>query len=107
MEQFTIGLLGEESKLSIIRDYSKLSVMQEDKEKAAVARKTLDEACEIEYLKGLITKNDWREKLGMERITDDPTFDEYFDAAKDAELNHQRAIEVAQAKSKAKMPAAA
>lgn len=110
LEQFTQGLLGDDSKLVIVRDYSKLSVMQEDKVQAATARKTLDEACQIEYLKGLITKNDWREKLGLERIEDDESFNEYYDEIEAEERKTAQAVTIATAKGqarKSKLPAAA
>lgn len=101
MEMLTNGVIEDDDSLEIITDYSGLAVLQEDKSKAATARKTLDDALQIEYKAGLITKNDWREKLGEERLTDDG-FDDYYDASADAELNHQRAIEVATARGKAK-----
>ncbi len=104
MEQFTNGVMEGEEGLQITRDYSKLAVLQEDKGKAATARKDLDTALQMEYLKGLITKNDWREKLGLERVSleIDPKGDEYYDevAAKEAETQSQIAIQTAKVGAK-------
>lgn len=101
-EMLTNGVIEDDESLQIVTDYSGLAVMQEDKAKAATARKTLDDALQIEYKAGLITKNDWREKLGEERLSleVDPTGDSYFDAAAEAEVQHQRAVEIAQSKRK-------
>lgn len=122
MEQFSNGIVfdvpfgevpetevPESERLAIVRDYSKLSILQEDTLKAAQAQKMLDDALLIEYKAGLITKNDWREKQGMERITDDPTFDEYYDeaAAKEAETQAQIAIQTAKVGAKGKLSGAA
>lgn len=97
MQMNTNGIVREDENLIIKRDYSELAVLQEDKGKAAQARKTLDDALSIEYSKGLITKNDWLEKLGEDRNSD-PSFDKYFDAAADAELQHQRQLELTQSR---------
>jgi hypothetical protein len=111
MEQLSNGLIesdrdyeegGKQVYLIITRDYSKLAVMQEDKVQAATARKTLNEALQIEYLKGLITKNDWREKLGEERIDDDPTFDEYYNEIEAEERKTAQAVTIATAKGSAR-----
>lgn len=101
MEQFSNGIIAEGSNYKIIRDYSKLPILQEDKKAAADARKTLDDALSIEYLKGLITKNDWREKLGEERLAD-PEFDKYFDAEADRQAQLEGQIAVATARSSAR-----
>jgi hypothetical protein len=108
MEQNTVGILGQETTLAIIRDYSKLAVLQEDKGKAATARKDLDTALQMEYTKGLITKNDWREFLGLERL-EDPAFDEYYDeiAAQERDTQSQIAIQTARGSARAKVPTAA
>jgi hypothetical protein len=97
MEMFTIGIFGLDSGFAIIRDYSKLAVLQEDKAKAAKARLDLDTALQTEYLKGIITKNDWREKLGEERI-EDPSFDEYYDEIAAEERATQAQVAVATAR---------
>lgn len=108
MEQFTNGIVLETDNLAITRDYSKLAVLQEDKVQAATARKTLNEALQIEYLKGLITKNDWREKLGDERLSleTDPAGDEYYDELAAEQRATDNAIAIAGAKGKSKQPKA-
>lgn len=77
MEQLTKGLVPKEENILIIRDFSQVTVLQEDKKAAADARKSLNDALSIEYENGLITKNMWLEKLGEEPITGKPEFDLY------------------------------
>lgn len=76
-EQFSRILFGDESNYSITRDYSKLTVFQEDEKLKAESRLAVNNACEKEYKNGLITKNDWRERLGLDRLPD-PEFDKYY-----------------------------
>lgn len=54
--------------LKIDKDYSTIAVLQEDKVQAATARKTLDEALKVEFESGLITLDDWLEKLGEDPL---------------------------------------
>lgn len=109
MEQFSDILMPDDTNNVIDRDFSHLAVLQEDKVQAAIARNTLDTALQVEYTRGLITKNDWREKLGDERLSidEDPTGDDYFDAEADRQAQTNAAIQIAQAKGKAKQPIAA
>ncbi len=108
MEMFTNGIMEGDASLVITRDFSKLAVLQDDKVQAATARKTLDDALSIEYMKGLITKNDWREKVGLERL-EDPEFDKYYDeaAAEERKTQSQIAIQTAKGAAKGKLSAAA
>lgn len=50
-------------------DYTKLPVLQENKQEAAQARGTLDNALKIEYEADVITLNQWRTAQGLETIT--------------------------------------
>jgi hypothetical protein len=77
MEQFSFGLLGDESTLSIARDYSEVPVLQTDLKTKAETRKAVNEYCKQEYDAGLMTKNEWRDELGLPRIEGKPEFDEY------------------------------
>lgn len=77
MQQFSSFVCTEEGNLEIKTDYSNVPVLQKEKKEKAEARKALDEAMEIERRNGLVTKNDWRVELGMDKITDDPSFEEY------------------------------
>jgi len=52
----------------IDKDYSHVAVLQEDKAQAAQARLTLNEALTIEFQNGLITLDDWLEKLGEDPL---------------------------------------
>lgn len=76
VEQLNRGLLGEDSSLVISVDYSHVEVLQDGNEAKARARKALNETLKMEYDNGLITKNDWLEALGRDRVND-PEFDKY------------------------------
>lgn len=52
----------------IDKDYSHVAVLQEDKQQAATARKTFDDAMLIEFQNGLITLDNWLEKLGEDPL---------------------------------------
>jgi hypothetical protein len=54
--------------LKIDKDFSHVAVLQEDKQQSAQARKTLNEALTIEFQNGLITLDDWLEKLGEDPL---------------------------------------
>lgn len=54
--------------LKLDKDYSHLSVMQADRVQEATARKILNEALSVEYERGLITLNQWLERLGEDTI---------------------------------------
>lgn len=54
--------------LNIDKDYSHVAVLQEDKLQSAQARKALDDALTIEFQNGLITLDDWLEKLGEDPL---------------------------------------
>ena len=43
----------------------------------AETRKAINEYCQVEYDADLMTKNDWREELGLPRIEGKPEFDKY------------------------------
>lgn len=99
-EQLSRGLFGEaEPDLMICTDFSKLTVLQEDKKLAADAHSAEATACEKSYLKGVMTKNEWRERMGLERVTDDPTFDEYYDAEAAADAQANRTININSARN--------
>src|ERR1051325_2437791 len=54
--------------LKIDKDYSHVAVLQEDKLQSAQARKALNDALQIEFQNGLITLDDWLEKLGEDPL---------------------------------------
>lgn len=57
-----------ENRCILEKDYSHLTILQEDAVKQATARLMLNKALEIEYAKGLITLNQWLVKLGEDTI---------------------------------------
>jgi hypothetical protein len=95
-EQLVIGMAPDEPDLVIWTDYSALTILQEDKKAAAEARNTTTTACAVEYKSGLITKNEWREAIGMEKRPE-PEFEELYDeaAALEAQTNAQIAVNAA------------
>lgn len=58
----------EKYGITIDKDYSHVAVLQEDKQQMAQARKTMDDALAIEFQNGLITLDDWLEKLGEDPL---------------------------------------
>lgn len=58
----------DELGLSIIKDYSHLAVLQEDKNQQATAEKAKTEALKMQFEMGLITLNDALEELGRDTI---------------------------------------
>lgn len=71
MEQFTRAVVLPESNLTVVRDFSGVQVLQEERKETAQTRLVIDQACEKEWEKGLITLNDWRVALGMEPLQDE------------------------------------
>lgn len=71
MEQNSKGILDEAKGFYMIFDYSDIDVIQEEQKEKAEARKFTNEAFKIEYDNGLITKNDWREGLGLDRLPEE------------------------------------
>lgn len=68
MEQFQNAIIDPDSGITLHADFSHLPILQEDDKHKAEARRALNEALRIEYDAGLITRNDWREALGHDRI---------------------------------------
>lgn len=75
MEQFSKILAVE--NLEVCSDYSEVPVMQIDKKTKAEARVAINSYCQLEYDADLMTKNEWREELGLERIEGKPELDKY------------------------------
>jgi hypothetical protein len=55
-------------ELKIDKDFSKLAILQKDKQQEAQARLTLNNALKIEFDAGLITLDQWLEKLGEDPL---------------------------------------
>lgn len=58
----------EKYKLTLNKDYSHVAALQGDKVKDATARKMLNEALKIEFEMGLITLDQWLQKLGEDPL---------------------------------------
>lgn len=63
-----------ENQCKVKFDFSHLPILQEDEAQKATARKTLDDALTIEYSKGLVTKNQWLQAIGLEGVTGGDTY---------------------------------
>ncbi len=68
MAKYNIFFKAEENGCRIQMDYSHLSVFQEDALNAGRARAYNDQGLQIEYLNDIITKNQWLELIGLEKI---------------------------------------
>jgi hypothetical protein len=64
----------EELGLRIDKDFSHITVLQEDKEEAARARYIRNQALLIEYQNNLITANRWRELNGEDTVPGDDKY---------------------------------
>jgi hypothetical protein len=58
----------EDLNLELKKDYSHIPALQEDQAKLASARLITDQACKMEYESGIITLNQWLEKIGEPSI---------------------------------------
>lgn len=73
-DQITTAFNLRNKNLYIVKDYSHIPSLQEDKEVLARGRLFLDQAYTIEYEKGLITKNQWRVALGEDPVNGDDIY---------------------------------
>lgn len=76
MQQFTKGIISEDKKQRIQYNFEAIDVLQEEKLLQYQAEQAINTACQTEYNAGLITKNDWRKRLGLD-IVADSSFNEY------------------------------
>lgn len=91
ISQFGKGILPDNLELRL--DFSDVEVLQEDAKNKAEARKALNEALQLEYNAGLITKNMWLKELGRDEIKNDPAFDEYKNINDEAITPEDKGIE--------------
>lgn len=70
-EQLNEAFDAENNNCTITKDYSHVPVLQEDSQKNAAARKTRNEALQIEFYNNLITLNMWLDKNGEDAMTGD------------------------------------
>jgi len=67
-ESLNEGLKTLENNIEIKNDYSHIESLQQSEQERSQARKSMNEACKIEWDNGLITLNEWRERLGDDTI---------------------------------------
>ncbi len=67
-EQLSEAFGAPENNCKIEKDYSHVPALQEDDVKKATARLMLNNALKVEYEAGLLTLNQWLEKLGEDNI---------------------------------------
>ena len=65
-----------ENNLVLKSDYSHIAVLQEDEKLSADTDKIVNETCEKNWNAGIITRNDWRKKIGLDEINK-PEFNQY------------------------------
>jgi len=68
MEQWNQFFKTEELSLVISKTFDHIPILQKDQVQMATARKTLNEALEVEWKNGLITLDQWLDKLGEEPL---------------------------------------
>lgn len=74
--QLMLGLNAEANNIIIKHSYSHIPALQESEKEKGDGRKALNDALQIEYNNGLITRNQWLEKLGEDKVSN-PDFDKY------------------------------
>lgn len=82
LEQLMAGIAASDNgvtygDLVIIADFSEVEVLQEDKKLMAEIADLNSKTFMLLYQQGLVTKNMWLIKMGMEPNLADPTFDDY------------------------------
>lgn len=77
IEQFSRGVIPKDKNVELRVDFSLIDVLQEEEKTKAEAEQAINLAAQTQYRAGLITKNDWREKLGLDRLPEDG-FNEYY-----------------------------
>lgn len=75
--QLMIGLNARQQNIIIQHNYSQMPALQQSEKDKGEGMKAVDDAKQIEWDAGLITRNDWRECHDMDRITNNPEFDKY------------------------------
>lgn len=82
-ESINEGLKTYANNIEIRNDYSHIEALQQSEEEKAQGRKVMNEACKIEWENGLISLNEWRERLGDDTISGEqydmrkPEYDKY------------------------------
>lgn len=61
----------DKSDLMLIKDYSHVPALQDDEQKKSAARKTRNEAYQIEFFMNMVTLNQWRIANGEDPVNDD------------------------------------
>jgi hypothetical protein len=70
-EQWNQFFKTDEYGLNIVKDFSAIPVLQEDQASAMTARRTRNEALQIEWENDMLTRNRWRELNGEDTIPGD------------------------------------
>lgn len=85
MNKYNKFFKARENNCNIVGNFEDVGALQEDKEQAAQARNTLNTALEIEYNNDLMSRNQWRELMGWDKIPGD-------DLIKSDKLNNSQPI---------------
>lgn len=76
-EQLSLGLRMYSQRCEAYMDYSGVASIQMSQKDRGQGRKAMNDALKIEWDNNLITRNDWLDRLGEERIEGRPEFDKY------------------------------
>lgn len=76
VKQLSRGITGDDSILLITISYEDVEILQEDKKIMAEIDYIKDQSLEIRFRNRLLTRNEWREMMGLEKVVD-PSFDEF------------------------------
>lgn len=76
MEQLSKGLGMDKQNCEAYMDYSGVASVQQSQQEKGKGMKLMNESLKIEWDNGLITKNDWLDQLGKEKVNN-PLFDKY------------------------------
>jgi len=75
--QLSAGLVPSDSILEVYISYEDVEILQEDKKIIADIGLITNQSLLIQRQSGIISRNEWREAVGLPKITNDPKFDEY------------------------------
>lgn len=75
-EQLSLGLKMYEQKCEVYMDYTGVASLQMSQKDKGQGKKAMNEGLKIEWDNNLITRNEWLDELGKERI-ENPLFDKY------------------------------
>lgn len=77
IEQFNKGLKSEDNNVEFIVSYDHISYLQQSEKEKGEGRKAMNDALQVEWDNGIITRNMWLKQIGRDEISGNPIFDKY------------------------------